>query len=123
MGLDPEVLAKVTADGEDIHANRAETSVMLALAPELVHIDRMATADDPDRTGALVFRYTATSLSTNGVTGRPSEADAELGAWLVARSVDALVSLIDRGRTEEPPLQDHHQAAGPLHVATVGASR
>jgi creatinine amidohydrolase len=121
--LDPEVLAKVTADGEDVHANRAETSVMLAIVPELVHVDRMATADDPDRTGALVFRYTATSLSANGVTGRPSEADADLGAWLVARSVDALVSLIERGRAEEPPLRDHHQAAAPVHVATVGAPR
>jgi len=121
--LDPEVLATVTADGEDIHANRAETSVMLAVAPDLVHSDRMATADDPDRTGPLVFRYTATSLSTNGVTGRPSEADAELGAWLVDRTVDALVSLIERGRAEEPPLQDHHLAPGPNRVATVGAAR
>jgi creatinine amidohydrolase len=116
------VQATVTADGEDVHANRAETSVMLALRPDLVHTDRMAAGDDPDRTGALVFRYTATSLSTNGVTGRPSEADAELGAWLVARSVDALVSLIERGRAEEPPLRDH-RAAGPLHVANAGASR
>jgi creatinine amidohydrolase len=96
---------------------------MLAVAPDLVHSDRMATADDPDRTGPLVFRYTATSLSTNGVTGRPSEADAELGAWLVDRTVDALVSLIERGRAEEPPLQDHHLASGPNRVATVGASR
>ena len=29
-------------------------------------------SDDEDRTEGLVFRYTATSLSRNGVTGRPS---------------------------------------------------
>ena len=36
-----------------------ETSVMLVLAPELVHDDRLDGADDPDRTADLVFRYTA----------------------------------------------------------------
>ena len=49
--LDPEVARETVVEGEDVHAHRAETSVMLALAPELVHLDRAATADDPDRTG------------------------------------------------------------------------
>lgn len=102
--LDPEVAAEVTADGADIHANRAETAVMLALAPHLVKLDRLADADDADRTDGLVFRYTAPALSTNGVTGRPSEATVELGRHLVERCVAALVDLVVRGRTEEPPL-------------------
>ena len=51
-----------------------------------------------------MFRYTAPALSTNGVTGRPSEATAELGAKLVELTVDALVDLVERGRVEEPPL-------------------
>ena len=71
---------------------------MLAVAPELVDRDAMAGADDPDRTGDLVFRYTAPSLSTNGVTGRPSEATAELGELLVARTADALAERVERGR-------------------------
>ena len=75
----PTVAAEAVRDGDDVHANRAETSLMLALAPELVHLDRLADADDPDRTADLVFRYTAPALSTNGVTGRPSEATVELG--------------------------------------------
>jgi len=100
----PEILREITADGADIHANRAETSLMLALAPGLVHLDRAVTADDPDRTDGLVFRYTAPALSTNGVTGRPSQADAALGRRLLALAVDALVSTIERGRSEEPPL-------------------
>ena len=100
----PEILAEVTADGADIHANRAETSLMLAIAPGQVHLDRMADADDPDRTDGLVFRYTAPALSANGVTGRPSEATAELGAALRDRAVRAIAVRVERGRTEEPPL-------------------
>jgi creatinine amidohydrolase len=101
--LDPLVAAETVADGDDLHANRAETSVMLAVAPELVDRERMTTADDPDRTGDLVFRYTAASLSVNGVTGRPSEATTALGQVLVERTADALATRVTRGRTEEPP--------------------
>jgi creatinine amidohydrolase len=102
--LDPTVAAECVADGDDVHANRAETAMMLALAPELVHTDRVADADDPDRTTGLVFRYTAPALSRNGVTGRPSEATAELGHELVDLSVAALADLVARARVEEPPL-------------------
>jgi creatinine amidohydrolase len=102
--LDPTVAEESVIDGDDLHANRSETSVMLAVAPELVHADRLESADDPDRTADLVFRYTVPSLSTNGVTGRPSEATPELGAKLVGLTVDALVDLVERGRVEEPPL-------------------
>ncbi|MGY1604745.1 creatininase family protein [Geodermatophilus sp. SYSU D00815] len=101
---DAAVLAEVTADGEDIHANRAETAAVLAIAPHLVRTDRVADADDEDRTGGLVFRYTAPSLSTNGVTGRPSEATAELGERLLAAAATAIAERVERGRTEEPPL-------------------
>jgi creatinine amidohydrolase len=101
---DPGVLAEVTSDGDDIHANRAETSMVMAVAPDLVHLDRIAASDDPDRTTDLVFRYTAPALSTNGVTGRPSEASAELGTRLLARVADAIAGRVDRGRFEEPPL-------------------
>jgi creatinine amidohydrolase len=112
--LDPVVEREMTADGTDVHANRAETAVMMHLAPQLVHRERMAAADDPDRTDELVFRYAAPSLSTNGVTGRPSEATAELGAQLVARTVDALVDRVQRGRVEAPPLTAHVATDRPL---------
>jgi creatinine amidohydrolase len=102
--LHPEVAAEMAVDGDDLHANRGETSVVLALAPELVHRERMSGADDADRTAGLVFRYTAPALSTNGVTGRPSEATPELGERLVALTVDALCELVERGRQEKPPL-------------------
>jgi creatinine amidohydrolase len=110
---DPIVAEATVADGDDVHANRSETSVMLDLAPELVHLDRLAHADDPDRSTELVFRYTAPALSKNGVTGRPSEATAELGRDLVTRSVEALVDRIERGRAEEPPFTPHAPASRP----------
>ena len=120
---DPEVAAATVVDGEDIHANRSETSVMLAVAPDLVHLERLCAVDDPDRTGDLVFRYTATSLSTNGVTGRPSEASVELGRFLLDRTVTAISSLVERGRTEEPPLADHGWTNGvsPMSVLAHGS--
>jgi creatinine amidohydrolase len=107
----PEISAEVLADGADIHANRAETSLMLAAAPELVRMDQLVEADDPDRSSDLVFRYTAPSLSTNGVTGRPSEATVELGERLLEETVVAVAEMIERGRAEEPPLHSHRVAA------------
>jgi creatinine amidohydrolase len=118
---DPEVSREAAVDGEDIHANRAETSVMLAIAPRLVRVDRVATADDPDRTAQLVFRYTAPALSTNGVTGRPSDATPELGARLIELTVAALARHVECGRLEEPPLgvaplpSLSSPSPGPLH--------
>lgn len=100
----PELAAEVTADGEDIHANRAETAVVLAVAPHLVRRAAIADADDEDRTAGLVFRYTAPSLSTNGVTGRPSQATPELGERLLGLAAAAVADRVERGRVEEPPL-------------------
>jgi creatinine amidohydrolase len=101
---DPEVARETVVEGDDVHAHRAETSLMLAIAPDLVHLDRLATSDDPDRTADLVFRYTAPALSTNGVTGRPSEATPELGQRLLDLTVAAISACVERGRTEKPPL-------------------
>jgi creatinine amidohydrolase len=114
---DPEVAAETALDGEDIHANRTETSLMMAVAPHLVQMDRLESSDDPDRTGSLVFRYTAASLSTNGVTGRPSEATAELGQRLFDRTVSAISTMVERGRAEEPPLAGHAPVQAPSGTA------
>jgi len=102
--VDAQVARETVLEGDDVHAHRAETSLMLAIAPELVHMDRLSSSDDPDRTGDLVFRYTAPALSTNGVTGRPSEATVELGRFLLDRSVSAIADRVERGRVEKPPL-------------------
>jgi creatinine amidohydrolase len=109
--LDEWVTREVSADGEDWHANRAETSLLLALTPEFVDMSKAATADDHDRSAGLVFRYTARELSTNGVTGRPSSATPELGIRIRERVVAALVELVKRARDEAPPLVGGHIVA------------
>lgn len=94
------------ADGEDWHANAAETSLMLAIAPQAVRCDRLATADDADRTEGLVFAHPVNRTSTNGVTGMPSRASSAQGHELFEWMVDDLAALIERGQREQPPL-DH----------------
>jgi creatinine amidohydrolase len=121
----PDVAEEVVADGADIHANRAETALMLAIAPGLVERDQIADADDPDRTGGLVFGYTAASLSRNGVTGRPSEATVTLGERLLRLTVGALTGLVEQARREEPPLVAHQPnpagAVGPVGLPVRAA--
>ena len=91
-------------DAADWHANDAETSLMLAIAPEGVRPDKLAEADDPDRTCGCVFAHPVNRTSRNGVTGTPSLATLEKGeqwfAWLVAD----LAALIEKGCDETPPL-------------------
>jgi creatinine amidohydrolase len=92
------------ADAADWHANDAETSLMMALAPEMVKPDRIDDADDEDRTQGLVFSHPVNRTSLNGVTGRPSLASAEKGRQLFAWMVEDLAALIKRGLAEIPPL-------------------
>src|ERR1700691_5838341 len=88
------------ADGEDWHANNAETSLMLAVAPELVRPSLVRDADDPDRTSRLVFSHPVNRTSTNGVTGTPSVASAAQGQRAFDWMVDGLNALIERGLHE-----------------------
>jgi creatinine amidohydrolase len=104
----PEISARVRemhiSDGEDWHANDAETSLMLAIAPELVRRELCEAADDPDRTRGLVFSHPVNRTSANGVTGRPGLATEEKGRRLFDWMVEDLSSLIVRGLSETPPL-------------------
>lgn len=92
------------ADAEDWHANAAETALMLAVAPEIVRPEKIASADDPDRTGGHVFAHPVNRTSLNGVTGYPSRATKAQGDELFAWMVEDLSSLIETGRKETPPL-------------------
>lgn len=93
-----------TDDAEDLHANRAETSLMLYLYPDLVKTDKLATSDDEDRTGGTVFSYPVAQTSKNGVTGSPSGATAEEGELLFGKMVGGLSILLEKAKTENPPL-------------------
>jgi creatinine amidohydrolase len=102
--ISPRVRAGFFADAEDWHANAAETSLMLAHAPELVRADKLANADDEDRTAGLVFTHPVNRTSTNGVTGFPTRATSQEGESLFRMMVDDLAALVRRGLTEQPPL-------------------
>ena len=101
--LTPEIEREVLSDGEDVHANRAETAMLLHLRPQLVEM--AAVEDDPDRTPGRVFSYTVAEASTNGVTGEPSKATAEEGERLFGRTLAALVDVVRRADRESSPLE------------------
>jgi creatinine amidohydrolase len=92
------------ADAADWHANDAETSMMMAIAPGIVRPDRVAQADDPDRTGGCVFAHPVNRTSANGVTGTPSLSSAAKGAAWFDWLVEDLADLVRRGSVENPPL-------------------
>ncbi|MDP1523671.1 MAG: creatininase family protein [Methylotenera sp.] len=96
------------ADGDDWHANDAETSLMLATAPHMVRGELLSTADDPDRTDGLVFSHPVNRTSTNGVTGMPSISTAEKGQQWFQWMVEDLSELIHKGLKEKPPLPNSY---------------
>jgi creatinine amidohydrolase len=102
--LSPRVRERHFADAADWHANAAETALMQAVAPRLVRPERIAAADDADRTTASVFAHPVNRTSTNGVTGYPSRATRAAGEELFAWMVEDLTEIIRRGLREEPPL-------------------
>ena len=94
--IHPFDLSKAVVPGgcPDVHGGCAETSVMLALAPELVRRERLVPAASPtdrDAISALIFDRGASfpwrtddpRLATGGVIGDVQAASAELGAAIV----------------------------------------
>ncbi len=82
--------------GADAHAGRTETSLMLAIAPDLVHLDR-AEPGETRPVIELVPRLREGGLravSANGVLGDPTGASSLAGESLLVQLVgDALRSL------------------------------
>jgi creatinine amidohydrolase len=83
---------KVT-DG-DLHAGATETSLLLALRPDLVRTE--AAAAGPVPTIDELVRDGVRAHSPSGVLGDPATADAATGRALLARLVDDLVAAVDR---------------------------
>lgn len=103
-GVSERVRSAYSADADDWHANCAETSLMLAVAPDRVRLEEMARADDPDRTRGLFFAHPVNRTSTNGVTGAPSRATRAAGERLLAMVVEDLSAQVLAALHEEPPL-------------------
>src|SRR5450830_270116 len=106
--ISPRVKQFHHADGDDWHANDAETSLMLATAPHMVRSELLTTADDPDRTDGLVFSHPVNRTSTNGVTGMPSISSVEKGQEWFKWMVEDLSELIHKGLQETPPLSNSY---------------
>ena len=106
---DLSVLFQVAILGQDehgvplnqggLHAGEWETSMMLALHPELVHMDRAEagfTGDPQEAIGTLFRDGGVASLAENGVLGDPAQASPEHGRRYWDRAVElALESLGD----------------------------
>lgn len=108
--VSPRVRAEFFADAEDWHANAAETSLMMTLAPEGVRPERIADAADPDRTHGLFFSHPVNRTSANGATGDPTRASKEHGEQLFSMMVEDLTYLIRSALTEQAPLDQSYFA-------------
>lgn len=82
----------------DAHAGRTETSLLLAIAPELVRVDRTeAGRTEPVRELIDDLRLGGVrAVSANGVLGDPSGASADHGRELLELLVDDLRTSVDR---------------------------
>jgi len=102
--LSPEIEKSFTADASDWHANEAETDLIQFLMPGLVNTEALTQAADPDRTGGCVFPWMVAHTSTNGVTGSPGIGNPTHGEALLKLIGTGLATLLDKARTETPPL-------------------
>jgi len=81
----------------DAHAGRVETSLMLALAPDWVHLERAAagnTSPLPEILPRLVA-HGVRAVSANGVLGDPHGATADEGHALLRRAAAELTAFLD----------------------------
>jgi creatinine amidohydrolase len=72
----------VTLGEGGVHAGEWETSMLLAIHPELVHLDRgePGYTGDPQQAVAAIFGGGVHTVAENGVIGDPAKASAEHGA-------------------------------------------
>lgn len=115
FNLTPQIWQAFVSDAADLHANKAETDLLLHLTPQLVRMD--VEADDVDRTTDCVFSYPVAQTSLNGVTGMPSRGDAVEGKVLFEQMAQALTDLLTRATAEDPPLPSSHWTGLPQPFA------
>lgn len=114
---DPEVVKKAEAltmhDPLDAHAGNKESSVMKAIVPEMVHLDRapQQSGGDQERLKQLQNVYTGIwwyARYPNHYGGDGVKANAEAGELLINAAVDQLVKLIREVKKDQvvPALQN-----------------
>jgi creatinine amidohydrolase len=96
LGLGAELSIPSSEGG--LHGGQWETSMMLALKPELVQMDRAVPGytGDPQAGLQRFLEQGADALSETGVTGDPRRASADHGRRYVDRLVDLSLELIER---------------------------
>jgi mycofactocin system creatininase family protein len=95
-GRDVRAWSPASVWGGDAHAGHIETSLMLALRPETVAIDR-AESGNTAPLGAIIGAMReggVRSVSENGVLGDPTGASAAAGVELLARATVALRAFV-----------------------------
>ncbi|MEM9484958.1 MAG: creatininase family protein [Cyanobacteria bacterium P01_F01_bin.116] len=94
---------------EGIHAGDAETSLMLAILPDHVHMERAVTEYPPEQDGllslegALPFSWTTRDISKSGVVGDATAATAEKGRQILAEVAKGWVTVLEEIYQFEPP--------------------
>jgi creatinine amidohydrolase len=113
---DPEVVKKAEAltmhDPYDAHAGNSESSVIKAIVPELVHLDRAGQQSgmDQERLKNLPYVYTGIwwyARFPNHYGGDGTKASPEAGELLINSTVDQLVKMIQAVKKDQvvPNLQ------------------
>ena len=79
--------------GGDPHAGHTETSLLLALAPDQVRLDRAVAGPTPSLTELI--EHGVQPLSETGVMGDPTDANAADGKRIFERLCDQLAAAVD----------------------------
>jgi mycofactocin system creatininase family protein len=82
--------------GGDAHAGRTETSLMLAIAPDAVCMERAESGCSEPLSSILptILAGGVVAVATNGVLGDPAGASADEGRVILARLVDDLARTV-----------------------------
>jgi len=102
LGLASDIISDVEG-GVGIHGGEAETSVVLAIAPELVHPEAYTPELPPVRRymrrftfkGAASFGWLTRDLSVSGTIGDPRAATAEKGEAILRAEARVVAELMD----------------------------
>ncbi|MGD1950804.1 MAG: creatininase family protein [Leptolyngbyaceae cyanobacterium] len=94
---------------EGIHAGDAETSLMLAILPDQVKMERAVTEYPPQQEGllslegALPFSWITRDISKSGVVGDATAATADKGEKILADVAAGWVTVLEEIYRFEPP--------------------
>lgn len=102
--ISPQIHQLYHQDAANFHANCAETSVMLALRPDLVQMDK--AVDEPDRSASCFFAYTVNHESVHGAVGSPSKGDRAFGEQILQLCINELSTQLNQALTEGTPLEE-----------------